>query len=63
MLVPGLVQPVKTHARISRIQLQVEGRRLDGLLFLASQFNKAVCEGIGDSEFYYPVRRIFSISL
>ena len=35
---------------IGRVQLQVEGRRLDGLLLLAGQAGEAVGEGVGDAE-------------
>jgi hypothetical protein len=41
---------MKTHAGTGRIQLQVEGRGFDRLLFITSQLGKAVSEGIGDTE-------------
>jgi len=37
---------------IGWVKLEVERRRLDGLLFLASQSGKAVAEGIGDPKFH-----------
>ena len=33
----GLVEPVKAHSGVGRIELQVEGSRLDGLLLLAGK--------------------------
>ena len=35
---------------IGRVELQVEGRRLDGLLLVAGQAGEAVGEGVGDEE-------------
>jgi len=52
VLVPRLVQLVQAHARIGRVQLEVEGGGLDGLLLLASQLGEAVGEGIGDAEIH-----------
>ena len=40
----------KLHPGIGRVELQVEGRRLDGLLLVAGQPGEAVGEGVGDAE-------------
>jgi hypothetical protein len=50
ILILGMVDLVKTHPRICRVNLQVERRRLGCLLFVASQTRKAVREGIGNSD-------------
>lgn len=42
----------KAHARISRVELQIERCRLDGLLFVAGQSGEAVGESIGDPKFH-----------
>lgn len=55
VLVLRLVQFVKLHPRIRRVHLEIEGRRLHGLLLLTGQANKAVCEGIGDAEVHQSV--------
>ena len=52
ILVLRLVELVEAHARIGRVELQVEGRRLDGLLLVAGQSGEAVGEGIGDAKFH-----------
>ena len=43
---------MKSHSRIRWVQLQVESRRFDRLLFLAVQLRKAVGECVGDAEFH-----------
>ena len=43
----------KLHARAGRVHLQIEGRRLDGLLLLAGQLGEAVGEGVGDAEVHH----------
>ena len=50
VLVLRLVKLVKLHPRIRRIHLEVECRRLDGLLFVASEATERVSEGVGDTE-------------
>jgi hypothetical protein len=52
LFVLRLVQLMETHAGIGRIELQVERRRLDGLLLLASEPGEAVGEGVGDPKFH-----------
>ena len=52
VLVLRLVELVEAHAGIGRVELQVEGRRLDGLLLVAGQAGEAVGEGVGDAEFH-----------
>ena len=41
---------------IGRIELQVERRRLDGLLLVAGQPGEAVGEGVGDAEIHQEFR-------
>lgn len=56
ILVTGLIQLVKAHARIRRVHLLVEDRGLDRLLLVAGQAGKAAGEGFGDAEIYlYPM--------
>jgi hypothetical protein len=50
--VPCGTQLVKLHARARWIQLQIERRRLDGLLFIASQPREAVGESVCDAELH-----------
>jgi len=45
-----LVELVKAHARAGRVHLQVERRRLGGLLLVAGQAREAGGEGVGDAE-------------
>ena len=52
VLVLCLVELVEAHAGIGRVELQVERRRLDGLLLVAGQSGEAVGEGVGDAEFH-----------
>ncbi len=40
----------KLHSRIGRVQLQVKGRGLDGLLLFAGQSGEAVGKCVGDAE-------------
>ena len=44
------LEPVELHARTGRIQLQVEGRRLHGLLLVTGQTSEAGGEGVGEEE-------------
>ncbi len=53
----GLIKLVKLHAWTRRIQLQIKGCGLDGLLLLAGQFGEAVGEGVGDAEVRHVLRR------
>ena len=50
VLVLRLVEPVKAHAGVGWIDLQVERRRLDRLLLVAGEPAEAVGEGVGDPE-------------
>jgi adenine-specific DNA-methyltransferase len=43
---------VEAHAGIGRVELQVEGRRLHGLLLIPGQSGEAVSENVGDAEFH-----------
>ena len=43
----------KLQAGMRRVELQVEGRRLDGLLLVAGQAGEAVGERVGDAEFHH----------
>lgn len=43
---------MKLHARISRIHLQVEGRRLRGGLLVTGKLDEAIGKGISDPEFH-----------
>ena len=56
LIILRLVQLVEAHARIRRIELQVEGRRLDRLLLVAGQFEQAVVEGAGKAEVHGSIR-------
>lgn len=51
--ITGAVKAMKLHSRMSGIELQVKRRRLHALLFLASEFRKAVCERVCDSKLHY----------
>ena len=50
ILVPCFGELVEAHARIGRVELEVEGRGLDGFLFLTSQPSETVGKGIGNAE-------------
>ena len=50
VLVLGLVEFVKAQARRRRVQLQVKGRGLGGLLLVAGQSCEAVGESVGNPE-------------
>ena len=50
VLVSRFVQPMEAQTRVRRIDLQVEGGRLDRFLFVARQPGKAVGEGVCDSQ-------------
>ena len=50
--VSGAVNAVKRQPRRRRVQLQVEGGGLRGLLLVAGQLGKACREGVGDAEFH-----------
>src|SRR5262245_4188747 len=52
ILILHLVELVEAHAWICRVELQVEGRRLDSLLLLAREPSQAVGEGIGDAKIH-----------
>ena len=52
VLVLRLVELVEAHAGIGRVELQVERRRLDGLLLVAGQSGEAVGESVGDAKFH-----------
>ena len=44
--ITGGIQLVELHTRVRRIQLQIEGRRLDNLLLIACQSGEAVREHV-----------------
>lgn len=44
------VELVKIHAGVDRIDLQVKGRRLSGLLLLTREASETVGKGFGDEE-------------
>ena len=48
----GTVQPMEMQPPAGRIELQVECRRLDGLLLRTGQPYEACCKGIGDAELH-----------
>ena len=50
VLVPSLVQLVKTQARIRWIHLQIEGSSFNGFLLVTAEFGEAIDEGVGDEE-------------
>lgn len=52
-LVPGLVELVKAHARMGRVDLQIKGRCFDGLLLITVEFGEAVGEGVGDAKIHH----------
>lgn len=43
-------EPVELQSRTLRVQLQVKGRRFDGLLLVTGQLREAGGEGVGDQE-------------
>ena len=43
---------MEAEFRTCRVQLQIEGRGLDQLLFLAGEFGEAAGKGVGDEEFH-----------
>jgi hypothetical protein len=43
---------VKLHARVGRVQLQIESRGFTGFLFLAAQPGQAIGKGVGNAEFH-----------
>jgi hypothetical protein len=48
----GFVELVKLQTRMRWVQLEIERRSLDGLLFIAGQFGEAVRERVGNSKFH-----------
>ena len=50
VLVLRLIELMETHSRVGRVDLQIEGRRLDGLLLIAGQSSKTVSECFSDYE-------------
>jgi hypothetical protein len=58
VLVLRLLELVELHARGRRVDLEVERRRLDGLLLVARESGQAVGEGVGDAEVHYGFRRL-----
>ena len=63
VLVPRLVKFMKTHSRISWINLEIKGRCLDSLLLLAGQFGEAVGESICNTEVQGYILSIFDSAL
>lgn len=51
VLVLRPVELVEAHPRTGRVQLQVERRRLDGLLLVAGESSETARERVGDAEF------------
>ena len=49
--ITGLINPMKLQSGLRRIDLQIKGGGLYGLLLVASQFGQAIDERIGDAEF------------
>jgi hypothetical protein len=47
-----LVNLVKLQRRMSRVQLEIEGRGLDSFLLVAAEPGEAVRERVGDTEFH-----------
>lgn len=43
---------MELHPRLGRIDLEIEGRGFDGLLFLVGEFGEAGSECIGYSKFH-----------
>jgi len=56
------IQPVKLHAWMGRVKLQVEGCGLDNFLFLTGQLSEAIRKGVGDAEFHHVTRNTFITS-
>ncbi len=52
ILVLAAIQLVEAQAGAGGIQLQVEGRRLDELLFVVGQAGETIGKGVGDAEFH-----------
>jgi hypothetical protein len=52
VLVFGLFELVEAHAGIGRIELQVERRSFDSLLFITSQTGEAFSESVGDEKYH-----------
>ena len=52
VLVFGLIQLVEAQARMGRVQLQVKGGHLRGLLFVAGQACEAARKCVGYTEFH-----------
>jgi len=48
--VAGLVELVKLHPRAAGVELEVKGRRLDGLLFVTGEAGEGVSECVGNAE-------------
>jgi hypothetical protein len=65
ILVLRFIELVEAHARIGRVKLQVERRRLHSLLLIASQTGEAVSEGVGNSKLHFLIRsfRVFEVRL
>jgi hypothetical protein len=43
---------VELHARMRRVQLKIERRRLYGLLLIAGEFGQAIRKSVGNPEFH-----------
>ena len=56
-----LVNLVELQRRMSRVQLEIEGRGLDRLLLVAAELSETVGERVGNPEFHL-LRRISSVS-
>lgn len=53
VLILSLVEPVETVARVCRIDLQIKGSGLYGLLFIGSQSGKTFGECVGYSKVHF----------
>ena len=47
---------MELQARTGRVQLQIESRGFNGLLFIAGQLGEAAGKGIGDAELIHLIR-------
>ena len=52
VVVLRLFQLVELQTRMRRVQLQIEGRGLNGLLLIAGELGEAVGKRVGDTEFH-----------
>ena len=60
--VSRLVDPVKLQARMGRVRLQVERRRLDRLLLVSREAREAIGERVGNPKKHQSTRKSFITS-